>query len=468
MEPADPGRSRVTAIGIAVLALLTGLSLLYPILRLLVLLPIDGNEGWNAQLAMRAMGAGPLYPPPESFFYNNYPPLSFYVVGEFGRLMGDNILAGRVVSLVSLLILAANVGAIVRNLGGERPSALTAGLLTLVIFARDFINYVGMDDPQMLAHAVMSAGFVVFTAAPARLRNLALAACLMALAGFIKHNIIAMPLAVTTWLYCHDRRTFWRWLRFCLGLLAAGLALCAGLYGRDFFTQLMLPREYSFLNILIDLGRMQAYVVPLVVWILFAVQFRSDRRVALINHLIAAGALAYGLNRLGDGVAENSLFDMAIGCCIGLGVALSRSAEGAFSKRHGDAKARALIFAALCLRAVTPPQSDLLHLSSRLEELHAQAAALAPDIAFARTKLGPAICANQAFCYWSGHLSDYAWGMRKLESLRDYSILDRRIRQGEFAFVQAWSDRQWPAVTQAEPPLQERWLSQGNGVLFYR
>ena len=58
--------------------------------------------------------------------------------------------------------------------------------------------------------------------------------------------------------------------------------------------------------------------------------------------------------------------------------------------------------------------------------------------------------------------------MRKLEFLRDYSSLDRRIRQGEFAFVQAWGEHQWPAVMQAEPPFQERCLSPGNGVLFYR
>jgi Dolichyl-phosphate-mannose-protein mannosyltransferase len=455
------------AMGIAVLALLTGLCLLFPLLRLPIMTSFDSNEGWAAQSTMRAMGAGPLYPPPGSFFFNNYPPLSFYLVGFVSVFTGDVILAGRIISLLSLLAVALNIGAIVRNLGGDRSSALTAGLLTLAIFARDFINYVGMNDPQMLAHAVMSAGFVIFTAAPQRLRNLAVGAALMVLAAFIKHNIVAMPLAVTTWLYCNDRKSLWRWLGWLLGFVVAGLALCAWLYGRDFFLQMMMPRDYDLHNIEIDLGRMQAFFVPLVIWIIFAVQSRPDPRISLISHLIAAGAFAYALNRAGDGVAENSLFDMAIGCCIGLGLALSRAAESKLARRYGADKMRALIFVALCLRIVTPPPEGLLHLSAMLEELRNEAAAQAADLAFARTRPGPAICADLAFCTWSGHLSEYAWALPALAARRDNSLFEERIRRGDFALIQVGADDNWPAVHQAQPPFH-RYLIRAGGALFYR
>ena len=44
------------------------------------------NEGWNAYHAVAAVTGGVLYPPPETFVFNNYPPLSFYLVGWAGAL----------------------------------------------------------------------------------------------------------------------------------------------------------------------------------------------------------------------------------------------------------------------------------------------------------------------------------------------------------------------------------------------
>ncbi|MGI4746274.1 MAG: hypothetical protein ACRYGI_13035 [Janthinobacterium lividum] len=74
--------------------------LLGPILTIPLHIPLKYNEGWNAYFDSRAvhMQAGPLYPRTDSLVFNNYPPLSFYPVGTFGRLVvGDAIVAGRIV-----------------------------------------------------------------------------------------------------------------------------------------------------------------------------------------------------------------------------------------------------------------------------------------------------------------------------------------------------------------------------------
>lgn len=47
---------------------------------------IENNEGWNAYFADAAMGKMPLYPSASQLITNNYPPLSFYIVGSIGRL----------------------------------------------------------------------------------------------------------------------------------------------------------------------------------------------------------------------------------------------------------------------------------------------------------------------------------------------------------------------------------------------
>ena len=47
---------------------------------------------------------------------NNYPPLSFYVIGSLGRIFGDNLFVGRAVSIVALLCLSAEIFLAVRIL----------------------------------------------------------------------------------------------------------------------------------------------------------------------------------------------------------------------------------------------------------------------------------------------------------------------------------------------------------------
>jgi hypothetical protein len=71
------------------------------------------NEGFNAYFARRAMDGIILYPRPPEMLMNNYPPLSFYIIGPLGKLMGDYIIAGRIISVVSFLAIVALLGYIV-------------------------------------------------------------------------------------------------------------------------------------------------------------------------------------------------------------------------------------------------------------------------------------------------------------------------------------------------------------------
>jgi soluble lytic murein transglycosylase-like protein len=62
------------------------------------------NEGWNAYHIAAAMtDPASLYPAKASLFANNYPPLSFFILGEVARFTGDAIIAGRMVAFVSTL-----------------------------------------------------------------------------------------------------------------------------------------------------------------------------------------------------------------------------------------------------------------------------------------------------------------------------------------------------------------------------
>ncbi|NVN31400.1 hypothetical protein HUK83_13805, partial [Endobacter medicaginis] len=99
--------------------LLIGL-VLGPVATIPMQIPLDYNEGWNAGFAARAVmpGTGPLYPGPDTLVFNNYPPLGFLIVGAAGRwLVGDMIVAGRIIALLGLLASGALVALCLRRLG---------------------------------------------------------------------------------------------------------------------------------------------------------------------------------------------------------------------------------------------------------------------------------------------------------------------------------------------------------------
>ena len=101
------------------LACLTLALIALPILAdRLALLPLhvalNPNEGWNALHTEAWRHGRALYLDPSGPVLNNYPPLSFALVALLSRLTGDLIIAGRILSLVSLVTVAVLSGVIVR------------------------------------------------------------------------------------------------------------------------------------------------------------------------------------------------------------------------------------------------------------------------------------------------------------------------------------------------------------------
>src|SRR5260370_3115538 len=114
----------------------------------------DPNEGWNASKGARAIGTGPLDSGPQAITGNNYPPLSFYLVGWAGRLLGDPIVAGRIIALIAVLAVAGCIFVVVRRFSVSGSVTPTIGALLFLGFnATLFRSYLCMNDPQWPAPA---------------------------------------------------------------------------------------------------------------------------------------------------------------------------------------------------------------------------------------------------------------------------------------------------------------------------
>src|SRR5215468_382409 len=146
------------------------LAFTWPVYRAFLKIEIANNEGWNAYFADAAMGKMPLYPSAAQLITNNYPPLSFYIVGLGGRLVGDPVLAGRLLSLISVIAIATAISLSVRRLGGTQAAAAISAAFYMATMSRFFRSYVGMNEPQLLSHAIMAFGFLAFLGGRSRIR----------------------------------------------------------------------------------------------------------------------------------------------------------------------------------------------------------------------------------------------------------------------------------------------------------
>ncbi|GAA0551356.1 MFS family permease [Rhizomicrobium palustre] len=376
------------------LCLLSAIGLWRVIAGLTLAVPLDPNEGWNAYHTAALMRGGALYPPAHAYIVNNYPPLSFYVVGAAGKLIGDYIFAGRIVSFLALGFILVALRAIARHMGARRDAALLPSLLFLTVLIL-FSDYAGMDDPQMLAHAVALGGLWVLLARPRTRQRLALSAVLFVASIFVKHNIIALPATAFLWLLYVDRKAAGYFLGFGIAFLSMGLGLFHLLYGVSLLSVVATARMYSTEQ-LFEMGGawLTAMAGPLLGFVLLAGRFyRKPYVVFCIGYAITS--IALGLAFLGGaGVDANAMFeaDIALGLSGGLLI----------SYLPGWRKAIASAAYVLPFLFFAARNDDWKVANLQLHPFRAESAIASGDIAFMKAQKGPGLCEMLSFCYWAG------------------------------------------------------------------
>lgn len=376
--------------------------------------PLDINEGWNAGHAARALGAGPLYPEPAALIANNYPPLSFFIVGLLDRLAGDAIVTGRIVSLVCQIAVGAAGYVIVARLSRDRRAGTIAALLFAGCGVTLLRKYLALNDPQWMAQATMAWAIVLLV--PHRVGDrlsttrVMAAAVLVVAGGLMKHNLVAVPVAATLYLWVTDRRTFWIWAATGASTAAAACATLFAIWGSTVFIDVLAPaRSYSPV-------RMLAHGAPLLLFVLpgflaarpLLSAWREDNRLLLPLLLLAVALPTAIIQRSGDGVDINAVFETVFALAIVVPV-------GCMLRRAETSKWLAL--AVLPVLALVP-----LKAVSDLRELTGRDAAVRhwqPFIAGIGAARGPVACDDQAICHWAGRRSAF-----------DFFALKQRLLKG--------------------------------------
>ena len=396
---------------IALLALLGVYFMVWPVWRAGFPIEIAQNEGWNAYHADAAMGAAALYPATDTLIVNNYPPLSFYVVGTIAKMTGiDALYVGRALSLLAVVALGGLIARVIGLLGGGRAGAAVGGLWFIAVMARAFTRFVGMNDPQLVGHALMVAALAWFLARDARGRSAVPPVLAMAAVGFYKHNIVAVPVTALLWLAIHDwRRALWPCIAGA-GAAAAGLLICMALYGDVFLANLLTSRPSHIMRAVNGLGRLQWILPALVLWAIWVAAEPKNRAAQFTMIHVGVAFVVYIMQWSGEAILDNAQFDLVIATAIGLGLAFDRAGQTAFGRRHGETAARAVITLVVAVRLVATLRIEsalVLFDPGYRAQYYANAAAARQDAARIAGIPGPVACDFKVICRLAGKPFSY-------------------------------------------------------------
>lgn len=399
--------------------------------------PFDPNEGWNATFADLAMRTGSPYPPAQSYLVNNYPPLSFYLVGGLGRLTGDAIVMGRIVALASFLAVTLGIDAAARRMGCGRIEALFAALF----FAAQLMlttDYVGMNDPQLLGHAVAMGGLLIVLREPRTPRDMVFAAALLVIAFFIKHNLVALPVAIAIWLSLADRRLAVTFAGSGVVFLLVGLGVFETVFGTSLLAQIDSARTFAWGNVLTGTSLWLHWsAIPLAGATALFVIARHERD-AMLCMIYTVVATLTGLYFLGGaGVDANALFDADIALALSMGVLLNRLGLTAL---RSAAAVLLLIPAAI---GVANLDADWTESDFWWHPMAVERGETAAQIALIRTAQGPVLCDMLSLCIWAGKPAEVdTFNMQQafLTGRRSDRPLADAIAQHHYALIELETD----------------------------
>jgi hypothetical protein len=432
------------------LAALTSLvfvcAVLLPIGNLLSLgftFEINYNEGWNVYNADRLTQGGQIYD--DNFWrVNNYPIASFLIVRAVNSFLHDLLLSGRFVALVSFAAIGVFAAMAVRRFGGGRTDAVFGAGCAIGFCYLVAPVWIIADDPQTLGEAVMLGALVSYIARPPDRLNMVRTAFLVVLGGFIKHNLLAIPIAITLDLAFRSPRRLPLWLVSCAGFMGGFLALTKIVAGGDFIDHLMSPRLFHWYGARYHLMKyLRLFKFPLAAIALSAsLVLAADRMILAAWGMISivSATILSGF----EGTSYNMFQDAAVFLGVAAGVMMSELRKAEF---RGLARVLASVLPFLIAQPILARVSDVAdqvyHGRALLDADRKREETFLTDARYVSHTQGSAICESLLLCYVAGQpfiLDPFNSRQYMLSGMLDQSELIRRIAAREFAVIQLRAD----------------------------
>jgi hypothetical protein len=364
---------------------------------------MGSNEGFNSYYQQMAAAGEPVYGKAPQFFYANYGPLSFHLIGTLGRVVGNINLTGRWVSVLSYLSIALWISLIVERLGGQRVYGLFAAACWLIWVAGLDPARIGFNDPHLFGMALNLAAFYCFLRDRESNRWLTISALLFALSLFTKQTLLAFPGAVAVELLLTSRRRFLLWSGILGGACVVLLAVTLAIDGHYFLAHLSLPRNYSMAGVL---GNAETYLSFVHLPFLIAL-FWMLRGTVPVNAKILIWSFVFAhvfglIYCSGDGASVNHMFDAMVVTAIIAGLVLPVLGAMAAGTMPGMAAAFVFVLAFSIGALLVLPQRVPLDLARYEKGMPALESEFGHAVEFVRSQPGQALCENLLLCFEAG------------------------------------------------------------------
>ena len=380
----------------------------FPLKRTFANVEINYNEGWNAYRATMVASRIPIYGTwPISFGTGTaYPPLSFHIIGLLGSA-NTFVAVGRWISLISLLMTGLLVALIVKRTSGLATAAIFSFLLYEIGIALLLPDRIGMNDPQLLAEALSTAGLYFYLRNPLSTRLLCISALFFCLAGFTKQTVIVFPGAVAIDLLIRSRKAFVTWAAAMIACGGVLLGLTFLIDGPYFALHLSGKRTYSYWRAWSQFHHyallFQALLVIATAWSIWALR---SRRVFVLA-LLFSHVLAFMLSG-GAGVDMNVFFNPLTAAVIACGLALSDFRFGLAEWRPAAfSSAATLMFAFLFISIMIFVPGQLRRDREKMRVLPALENEFRSAVELTKASPGPALCESLLLCYKAGKAFEY-------------------------------------------------------------
>jgi hypothetical protein len=418
----------------AALALLSA-----PLLRSFRLFDFDYNEGWNVYQTVRLANHQMLYPPHFDWTLNNYPALWFWLLSGLHHVTQEYLFTARFLSLIGFFGSCALVGAIVRQLTGNRRAAFLAFLFTAFLFVLTAESYIGMDDPQLFSQLFFLGGILLYLRSQKSWMAIAGTALLLVIGGSFKHMaIVDVPLAILIDLWLISRRRALGFAAIGLSLVALSVELHLHLGGPYFLHNLLAPRDYTFSrSFFCPLETFAPELLPLAMAVFVAWMNRHDDKRRLPGIWLATSLPIGAYFSGGHGVVLNAFFSSFLAMSILVGLFLDRAEMNAWKWMHSYGSwATPLLFLWMLIPYTLCDQSNPL---AELGQDQAAEERFSLQVKHLNAISGPALCESMLRCYYADKPFLYdGFNTTRLMSfgLLDANELSSRVQHHQFAAIQ--------------------------------
>ena len=417
----------LASIGLASLFLLAG-----PFVRAFYRIEIDYNEGWNAYNAQAATHSA-LYSPKYSWTTVNYPAGSFYLIGYLSRSLGDPVMIGRGLSVISLLISCLFVALIIKRVTAHWGPAIFGASFCLALFCAVAPDYVAMNDPQMLAHPFFLLGLFLYLGGTASKVTIPAVSGIFVLGGNIKHNLLPAPIAVFVDLLAASKAQALRYVVYAAFLITACIVISQRVGGQYFVAKILSPRGYSFRQAFS--ASLQVYrdiQIPFFASCAWAAWGLRSKKLRVIAIYFFASLLIGIAFAGGDGVAVNTYFDSFLAISIIMGILLDSVWLCKVSVLEQGSAWRCLppLLLFVGLLFASGNGSNILG-PEFLEDLRIRETKFKEQVNILAAQPGPVLCESLLRCYYAR--KPYVFDPFNSEQLMQFDKLDGRemVRQIE-------------------------------------